>query len=166
MFNPYPFMEDAEVKIIDEILKELRPVNCLEWGSGGSTIYFPTNHNYIKKWLAIEHDREWADKLNEYPLPITANVELKRFPDYFSFPTNQYDFILVDGRERTACIRTIIDNNLLSSRGIVLLHDSGRIRYQPVFSLFKYYLRLFPNEEIRNEKEDAGLTKFWNYSSL
>ena len=36
-----PHMKNREILILEELLRNLKSKNCLEWGSGYSTIYFP-----------------------------------------------------------------------------------------------------------------------------
>ena len=36
-----PYMKNREIMILEEVIRNLNPKNCLEWGSGYSTIYFP-----------------------------------------------------------------------------------------------------------------------------
>ena len=52
-------MADKEIAIVEEILLELRPTRCLEWGSGYSTLYFSKFIPDSAKWIAVEHDRAW-----------------------------------------------------------------------------------------------------------
>ena len=46
----------------------------LEWGSGGSTLYFPP---MVKKYVSIEHDVNWYEKLK---FDINDNVEYHHAP--------------------------------------------------------------------------------------
>ena len=46
--------------ISKKIEKYLKPNHTvLEWGSGESTLYFP---QFVKKWISVEHNREWFIK--------------------------------------------------------------------------------------------------------
>lgn len=63
-----PYMQEKEITIIEEILCNLKPENCLEWGAGYSTIYFTKFIKKSAKWLSIEHDKEWSNKLSYYLL--------------------------------------------------------------------------------------------------
>jgi predicted O-methyltransferase YrrM len=163
--KPYPYMDKVEVDILDKLLSELKPKRCLEWGSGGSTLYFPEIHEkYIQLWLSIEHDRNWFDSLNECGYRPTVNLIYKPFPEYITFPEGKFDFILVDGRQRLACLQAIKDKNLLAKNGIIVLHDSGRLRYRKGFDLFDHWEELSPSSNPTEDGglEDKGLVKFWN----
>ena len=146
-------MKNREILIIEELLKNLQPKQCLEWGSGYSTIYFtkflPTDSN----WLAIEHASEWAKRINS--LNKNSRIKIKfvppnRFPwtddnndgsysdlmDYIEYPKDAapFDFILIDGRSRIACLERAIE--WISDKGVVVLHDSNREFYHPALVNF------------------------------
>lgn len=59
------WMDEREIAIIDEILRKRKPLRCLEWGSGFSTVYFSRWLLSGASWLSIEHDEEWAGKVRE-----------------------------------------------------------------------------------------------------
>lgn len=61
-----PYMEKRELDIITEILTRLEPKVCLEWGAGYSTIYFANFLEKRSKWIAIEHDKKWAQKISDH----------------------------------------------------------------------------------------------------
>ena len=67
-----PWMDDSEILLI---LKHLYYTDTmLEWGSGGSTLYFPY---FVKKYYSIEHDTEWSKKIE---LKKPQNVEFHHVP--------------------------------------------------------------------------------------
>ena len=49
------------------------------------------------------------------------------------YPDQQFDVILIDGRERVGCFSNSIDK--LKKGGIIVLDDSFRIRYTPIFNI-------------------------------
>lgn len=125
-----PMMAEAEIEIINNIIKEVRPQFCLEWGSGRSTEYFPRQHPGIQLWLAIEHNGHWVQRIASN-LPNNAQV--------IWVPTNEwyidcikhsrkFDFILVDGLHREDCLH--IARQILTEKGVILLHDAGRAEYK------------------------------------
>lgn len=122
-------MSDEEIKILDELFEKEQPKMCLEWGSGGSTVYFPKKHHCIQKWYSIEHNRDWATKVRER---MDAKVQLiyTSIPKYLSTVADmkiKFDFILVDGLMREECMWVAED--YLNPKGCVILHDSGRPWY-------------------------------------
>jgi len=151
-----PWMQPQEIILIKEILRKKKPKKCLEWGAGFSTIYFP---RYLKKdaqWFAIEHDKKWFKKIKK--LNYYCNVKLYLIPpnnfpwtdlygdgsfsdlrDYVQYPEKvckKFDFILIDGRARAACMK--FARKLLNTDGVIILHDAGRTYYHKSFELYKY----------------------------
>lgn len=59
-----PWMTDTELGVIEELLNKVQPQNSLEWGAGYSTIYFPRFLTSTAKWIAVEHNKQWADKIS------------------------------------------------------------------------------------------------------
>lgn len=142
-----PMMRDYQIKATERLLLDLKKMqlNILEWGSGGSTIYFTDflDRNGIDyTWTSIEHNYEWYTKVF-HSLKDKKNVAVYFFDlkdkeyEYINLPLQlgkKFDFILVDGRKRKECL--IKAKELLDSDGIVMLHDAQRSRYH---SAFKYY---------------------------
>ena len=150
-----PMMKYREIDIVTEILKTLRPQHCLEWGSGYGTMYFPELLEAGAKWTAVEHNREWAEKvleMNKRPNVSIFHVEPNAskwtdpdndgayadLKDYIEFPERlgKLDFILVDGRARIECMKKA--QSLLSEKGVLVLHDANRTYYHNTFDLFRY----------------------------
>src|SRR5690606_16971409 len=130
-----PFMKNKELDIIREVLLNIRPKKCLEWGSGYSSLIFPELVD-PDLWLAIEHDRDWAKEIGDKnkhknvkiafvapEIPGWNNREdwkkdgtYSEFKSYIEYPSAQapYDFIMIDGRARVDCLKKsseIIDNH-------------------------------------------------------
>lgn len=142
-----PWMLLEEVDIIRELLLRLRPMRCLEWGAGNSTLYFPRFLPEGAQWIAIEHVPDWANRVARSPKlssKVTvlnvdveavhpceaARTEEEVYREYVNAPKamGPFDFILVDGRARNACVRA--SKELLSGGGIVALHDANRQKYR------------------------------------
>ena len=164
-----PLMRCREIEIIEELLKNLQPKNCLEWGAGYSTTFFPRFLDKNAKWSSIEHDKRWYTKIekmnknhNSKVFYIPPNRSPRReqygdgsftdFKDYIEFPKKfgRFDFILVDGRARKHCL--IKAHNLIKNKGIVVLHDANRKQYHGPFNLYKHQI-LFKDYR----KEGGGL---------
>jgi SAM-dependent methyltransferase len=150
-----PLMNYKEIIIVKEVLKNRKPKRCLEWGAGYSTLYFPKYIGKSSKWISIEHDKQWFNKIrqltanndqvsiyyvppNQWP-PTDAHSDgsFSDFQDYIKFPqkfSEKFDFILIDGRARKFCL--IKAFNLLRDDGIVILHDANRKYYHKPFKLY------------------------------
>lgn len=122
-----PMMSNQELLIIDNLLMGKK--HCLEWGSGGSTTYFPVKNPRLQ-WLSIEHNGNWVKKISP-SLPSNANVIWVPDNEWYVDCVKHsriFDFILIDGLQRERCLE--IAREIVSEDGVILLHDSGRQEYQ------------------------------------
>lgn len=132
-----PMMSDKEIQIIDDLLQKLKPQHCLEWGSGNSTVYF-SKRSSIKSWLAIEHDGNILDYLqNKLPQKVQTVwiLEGDSYADCVQRSHRKYDFILIDGLDREKCLQNAL--KIVSPNGFILLHDAGREEYQGMIKKYK-----------------------------
>lgn len=151
-------MSDKEIKIIDDLIEERKPKTVLEWGSGGSTIYFP-KHDTIKHWLSIEHNGHYVSYLKDKVHPKTDVIwaDKEWYIDCVKLG-KKYDMILVDGNDREACVE--IGLNLLTAKGFLLLHDSGREEYQDFIRKFSGEVLIEGEEPYRGYFKHRGLAIF------
>ena len=123
------------LKYMEDILLSYKKVDCLEWGAGFSTRYFPKvmeNAGIEYTWEAIEHASEWYNKIKDWNIPNVKLHHAKIHSDaYFDTPKGKYDFIFVDGRDRVKCLQKA--RKLLKPKGYVVLHDAQRERYHEGF---------------------------------
>ncbi len=149
-----PWMTDCQIQHIKELLfdaaKSRDILECLEWGSGGSTLYFTrfmTEQGIDFIWTTIEYDLKWykavvqatAGEPRIVPLLFEVSGEkplqtAKRrdflMDDYVDYPLTtgkKFDFILVDGRKRRRCLQ--VAATVLAERGVAVLHDASRTYY-------------------------------------
>ena len=136
-----PWMSDEEIKKIQSYLKSTDIF--LEWGSGGSTIYFS---QFVKQYVSIEYDINWYRNLNEIIinqniqninyiycppnndilLPIWhGNSNSKDFIEYVNvidnIPITKYDKVLIDGRSRVECAKKAL--SYTNKNSIIFIHD-------------------------------------------
>jgi predicted O-methyltransferase YrrM len=158
-----PWMKSKELDIIIEVLANLKPRVCFEWGSGFSTLYFPKRFTFIEKWYSIEHNEEWFETISQKiteprvtltyvqrdhqdSLPNPANHNdgsYEDFKNYVDFPASlrvKFDFIFIDGRARRDCLKKAFD--LISDDGVVIVHDANRDYYVSDMPPFANVLRL------------------------
>jgi len=164
IINSYPFMAHGEIVLLDNLLEELKPKTCLEWGAGASTLYFPKKHSCIEKWDAIEHDGTYFKLVNELKTTKT-NLYFFNRKNYALFPIGaeqKYDFILVDGIKRVKCLE--VASNCLNKGGVCVLHDSGRIRYEKGYKFFKHHEEMISGIGVNKNggKDFRGLMRLWN----
>jgi hypothetical protein len=154
-----PWMQDDQINLIEKILTSFKKdhINVLEWGSGGSTVYFTRflKSREIKyKWLSVEHHKGWYKQISkllqkDFNVKFLVFPQSKRNPQSFNFDSyvssprihghemgfSKFDFILIDGRARARCL--VEAKFLLSPGGIILLHDAEREKYHYPFKLFE-----------------------------
>ena len=50
----------------------------------------------------------------------------EEFQEYVAAPRGRFDLVVVDGRARKACVRHVLEQGLLSERGLLVLYEAGR----------------------------------------
>ena len=73
-----PWMPQAQIDRIDVHIKPDHTM--LEWGSGGSTIYFAPK---VTRYISIEHDPAWAVNLRDR---VSSNTEYHQVPPSVPLP--------------------------------------------------------------------------------
>jgi predicted O-methyltransferase YrrM len=138
-----PWMKYRETAVLEDLLRALRPMRVLEWGAGYGTSHFAGLLPEAGRWVAVEHDPLWASRLRESiadprvhvraVLPEAADWRERHedgaYEDFRSYvhagdDGSPYDFILVDGRAREACLERAC--GMLAPQGVVVLHDANR----------------------------------------
>ncbi len=141
-----PWMHEKEIAAIEKYLGHDQVM--LEWGSGGSTVYFAPK---VKQLWTIEHNKEWFDKLPDIAnleklhvaannlVPITESTH-NDYRDYIEITSRiklKFDVVLIDGRARVACAKYVLRH--LHTNSVVFLHDfykKGRERYREVLNYY------------------------------
>jgi len=128
---------------IEFIRKRVKPnMSIFEYGSGGSTTWWANLASHV---VSVEHDRVWFQKLIEKK---PANVELIQidliyggeYSKKIGYYKNQFDVVIVDGRDRVNCIRNCL--GALTESGVVILDNSDRSDYaDAVAYLFEHGFR-------------------------
>lgn len=127
-----PWMSQTEIAMIKSYLKPQHIM--LEWGSGGSTHYFPT---FVEKYYSIEHDLTWFHKMAagiphnvvyNLVLPdqmITDPTQKHQVQTYIDFVDtlniSKFDAVLIDGRGRGWCAEKVV--KYLHEDSVVFIHD-------------------------------------------
>ncbi len=132
------------------IRRYLNPTNTmLEWGAGGSTVYFPL---FVKKYYSIEHDSRWYDKVKPQILyNVSMFLEdihcqsnhkcLKRenceeYVEKVNELDTEFDRVLIDGRGRRFCAEEVLP--YLHNDSLVFIHDFwNRKRYHSVLEHYE-----------------------------
>ncbi len=168
-----PFMDETEIKTICCCFKIFhKPINVLEWGSGGSTTYFSRYLPEGSEWHSIEHNSKWAEYvkslvdhsevanvhlhyvpyIGEYQEVTLDDGSFEVFRDYVLFPLDlkkRFHIIIVDGRARIYCMK--IGWQLLDNDGVMILHDAQRKQYHSGIPNDCFWLRI-DNLDVNSEK--------------
>lgn len=158
-----PVLTAEEMRIMGSLFEAQRPGAVLEWGIGGSTMYWPRQYDFINRWVAVEHNEVYVEFIVEQVIDTVEVLHLKP-PQYWESPIGlgPFNLILVDGRHRVKCLEAA--TRALADKGIVVLHDSGRDRYKPAWAFYPWSETLYPGkltlEGVRGP-EQHGLTVFW-----
>jgi len=144
--------------------------HLLEWGCGGTTLYFLQNLKG-KKLTSIEHHPEWYAKVkqvcdydnHEFHLIEGQHIGNNATPfeenpsglhDYISFTGEDVDTILVDGVARSSCLTMAY---IKYPNATVFLHDANRDWYN-------FAINLYSNKKIIPPEKDEYpplLIKLW-----
>ncbi len=173
-----PQMSSDEILVIEQVLLHHgSQVDVLEWGTGGSTVYFTQvlrEQGVSYSWTGIEYNRLWHKRINEL-LQSDPRVHLVLFDvgnaankqrdltmdEYVAYPATlgkKFDVILVDGRKRRRCLLEAA--KLLKSGGIVLLHDARRSYYHCAFRAYPDSRMLLWSGLWQGRLEDPGLARW------
>ena len=149
-----PYLKYKEVAIFEEILDVLKPQQILEYGCGQSTVFFADKLDQGAVWHAIEHNKSWYKnivektepqaqiKMHFVPEDEERSTEAERFESYIEYPSKlgDFDLIFIDGVARNACMKK--SHDLLSEKGLVLVHDCNRPAYHDMIKTYKHWLIL------------------------
>ena len=126
----------------DLIRENLRSTDkMLEWGRGGSTLEYS---KYVADYYSIEHDKVWYDRVmalkkdnvHYYLIPMSkewhgeSDGSYEQFKDYVDFPKTlgiKFDVVLVDGRCREGCLKSLL--SFIDRDTKVFVHDRKRYTF-------------------------------------
>lgn len=133
--NVVPWMNVPVTKLLEERLTP--DLKLFEFGSGYSTLFYAAR---VKSVCSVEYDKGWFDILKpQLPESVTLIFQEKdvdgKYCRSIASTGNQYDVVIVDGRDRVNCVKQSIA--ALSARGIILLDDSQRDYYQDAIEFAK-----------------------------
>jgi hypothetical protein len=122
---------------IDFIKGKLNKLKIFEFGSGNSTYFYAKHADSV---VSVEHDKEWYDKIVSTKPKNSEMIfcELTTDGDYCRMPVTlkkKFDILIVDGRDRVNCCKQAV--NAISTKGVIVLDDSERERYQEGINFLK-----------------------------
>lgn len=126
--NALPWMNYAVIALLQERLNGR--LDVFEFGSGYSTIFFAER---VRSITSVEYDQAWFELIGKR-VPTNAKIVFcandvdGQYCRTIGTTGRQFDVVVVDGRDRVNCIRQSIAS--LTERGVIVLDDSQRERYQ------------------------------------
>lgn len=130
-----------------------------EWGSGGSTTFFLSNQCWL---TTVEHDDSWASRVSAgasrlrdrwalcvvHPvasaLPMAKSIRapgcFEAYAKAIEDKKDDLDLVFVDGRARNRCAEIAAPR--IKPGGWLMLDNSDRADYKPVFDLLKDWHRV------------------------
>ena len=149
LFREHPIITDGAKDFLEEFVRECGQVRVLEFGGGGSTIWFARN---AARLITVEHDEFWFGHLRERlrEMRLEQNVQLMHCSRPYHHVADQLqdgsvDLVLVDGRDRVRC--ALASTRVLRSGGVMMLDNSERAHYSRVHDELKKWKQSFAAQE-------------------
>lgn len=125
--QPLPWVTYSFIDFIKPRLN--KNLSIFEYGSGNSTLFYAKN---VRRVVSVEHDEAWYHKIvNEKAtnaeMIFTALEKDGEYSQKAKLLNEQFDIIIVDGRDRVNCCKHSVD--ALSTNGVLVLDDSERDFY-------------------------------------
>ncbi len=132
--EPLPWFTYASIHFISQKLKPSFTV--FEFGSGNSTRWFASK---VQRVFSVEHDAAfYQQKIKELNLFDNIHCELiplgAGYSDKILDFDNEFDIIVIDGRERVACAKKCL--KALKDTGIIIWDNSDRDEYAEGYDHF------------------------------
>ena len=128
--EPIPWITYPCLRFLESRLT--RDMCLFEFGAGSSTLWWS---KAVRRVVSCEHDRAWFDQIRSR---IPANVELvhasredHQYSNKVLEYVNEFDIVVIDGRDRVRCAQNAI--NALKPSGVIVWDNADRAEYQPGF---------------------------------
>lgn len=144
--------------------------HALEFGMGASTLFLIDRVDDI---ISFEHDAGWYDRVVsiletlEVPHPA-AHLAERPYSNRVKIETQgrRFDLVLIDGRDRVACLQEVLRLDLLATNGILVLDNTERItthkgRYAKMADLLKPDFNVVHFEQLGRDRAGWIPTHRW-----
>ncbi len=131
--KPIPWYTYSCIHFLEQKLP--KGLSVLEYGSGHSTIWFSRR---VENIISIEHNLKWynflKNELNHQPNVeyLSKNLSSGEYQNEVLNYRNQFDIIIIDGRQRVQC--SLKSLNALKENGVIIWDNTDRIRYNEGFN--------------------------------
>lgn len=130
---PLPWFTYSSIHFIEQKLT-IKPMRVFEFGSGNSTLWFSSK---VENIVSIENNEDFYLKMKK-KLSLINNVSysLNELNNNYSSKIleyeNEFDIVIIDGRERVKCTKNSI--KALRENGVIIFDNSDRIKYEEAYS--------------------------------
>lgn len=127
--SPLPWMNYGMIDFLENRLRLSH--RLFEYGSGYSTQFYA---KFVGSITSVEHDKGWFESVmpscsdNATLLYRELSEHNDEYIQALKSTAKTYDVVIVDGRQRVKCLHEAIQ--CLTDKGVVILDDSQRDRYQ------------------------------------
>lgn len=145
MLRVLPWITDGATEFLDGFLfRKMQRGSALifEFGAGNSTLYFLSKGCMV---VGIDDDPKWVEMVVNTADQFGYGERLKAhvFPRPYNhvFRPYDYDIVSIDGRDRVACLKTVLEAGI-GDETILLLDNTERVSegpYEEYVDLLKDY---------------------------
>lgn len=154
MLRVLPWITDGATEFIDNFIADRKAVKgtikVFEFGAGNSTLYFLSRGCVVR---SVEHDEDWAIKVQQtaevFGYSAQLQISCEHRPYHQLYQHQNYDIILVDGRDRMLCMSHILACGL-SEDSILVFDNSERADYK--YPEFKALMNIDDRDAIHFEQ--------------
>jgi len=160
-----PWLTDQAINFIEHLCQIKPNLKILEFGSGGSTIWFAQRTNNL---VSIEHNPKWYNLVTQVLETLNLNLLVTRKllnpPAYYQicaeFADNYFDLILIDAIERINCTAQAV--RILKPGGVLMLDNCERPQYLPIYEKLANWELIKSTQIItQNNQEITHYTDWW-----
>jgi len=134
--------------------------DIFEWGTGYGTIWWS---NFVRNMVTVDHSVMWNRSIQQQVNGTNITFKIKKlircksseYTNAINEDLKKYDCIVIDGRNRDLCGRTVIGK--LNTNGIIILDNSERLRYRLLVNFLNHNFTLVKRFEI----DRKVLSKIW-----
>ncbi len=128
--QPIPWLTYPAIHYLESNSKVLKGATVYEFGSGNSTLWWAKK---AKSVTSVEYFNKWFKKLgpslpNNVSYVFAENNDTHDFANAILQEKNNFDIIIVDGRDRVQCALNAAQK--LTKNGVIIWDNSERERYQ------------------------------------
>jgi hypothetical protein len=167
--KPDPWLAENHLQmVLDDVLAAGDDSFFVEYGSGGSTLWWHDRLPETVTHVAFETNREWADKVLKHGGPVImattesyargSNIDTScPDPNFICRPeVAAADVVFVDGWNRTACLAWV--SHVAQNGTVVYLHDANFPEWQGILRLPCWkFQEIIPSDGTNNPSELARM---------